>query len=128
MYGNYAPYYRSNFYPNMIEPISQPQPSPGNDMIWVLNETEAASYPVAPNASVFLWDKNAPILYVKSNKNGIPSFQVFELKERIQTQPEHECKCGGNFVKFSEFNALKDQVSKIIERLEGKEVANESVV
>ena len=31
------------------------QPTPTNDMLFVLNETEATAYPVAPNNSVTLW-------------------------------------------------------------------------
>ena len=43
----------------MQQPIQQMPIStiPTNDLLWVLNETEAMSYPVAPNNSVTLWDK-----------------------------------------------------------------------
>ncbi len=124
MYGNipqyYKPYPAADIYNQYSNPYSQQS---SNDMIWVLNETEAASYPVAPNASVFLWDKNAPILYVKSNRNGVPSFQVFELKERGQA-PEPS----RNYVSIDLFNALDQQVkalSKKIETLTKETVINE---
>ena len=77
-YGNYAPFYRCGYFnpmqttqmppmaenqgqflPQYQQPISQPT----NDMIWVLGQTEAESYPVAPNNSVVLWDKNNPTIY-----------------------------------------------------------------
>ena len=85
-YGNYAPFYRGNYFnplqtqEGLNQPMSQPyqqmqprqmpivqQPSaPVNDMLWVLNESEATSYPVAPNNTVTLWDKNEPTIYIKS--------------------------------------------------------------
>ena len=75
-YGNYAPFYRGGYFnpmqtPTMAEnqgympqyqqPIQQTNPvpmqtQPMSEMIWVLNENEATSYPVAPNNSVVLWD------------------------------------------------------------------------
>ena len=75
-YGNYAPFYRGGYFnpmqaptmPSMAEnqnqfaqPYQQPMQTnfaqntqPTNDMIWVLNESEATSYPVAINNSVDL--------------------------------------------------------------------------
>ena len=54
--------------PMMQQPVQQmpiqmqPTQMPGaNDMIWVLSEGEAQSYPVAPNNSVILWDKNSDV-------------------------------------------------------------------
>ena len=74
----YAPFYRPSYYPQMpmqnppenqnqfgqyqqqmqMPMQNQPTPQPSNDMIWVLGEIEAQSYPVAPNNTVTLWDKN----------------------------------------------------------------------
>ena len=134
MYTNFPQYYRPTYYPHPTPeaynqfnaPYQQQQPN-SNDMIWVLNETEAASYPVAPNASVFLWDKNAPILYVKSNKNGVPSFQVYELKERNQKQ-EHDCQCEKNFVSVDLFNALDQQVKTLAKKVETLSIGKETEI
>ena len=134
-YGNYAPFYRGGYFnpmqtspmPTMAEnqaqympqyqqptPIIQSQPT--NDMIWVLNENEATSYPVAPNNSVVLWDKNNPTIYVKSvNASGMPSMRVLDFVERgtdstnkQETAPKsHVCTCGDKFVTKAEFDALK---------------------
>ena len=64
-------------------PMSQTAQMPSNDMLWVLNETEATSYPVAPNNSVTLWDKNKDTVYIKSvNMQGVPSMRILDYVER----------------------------------------------
>lgn len=105
MFGNpyYAPYQYPNYYAQndaykqqMQQPIqnnvqAQQMPTtvniqPKNDMLWVLNKNEADSYPVAPNCSVVLWDKNAPTIYVKSmSANGVPSMRTLDFTERTET-------------------------------------------
>ena len=140
MYGNYAPFYRGGYFnpmqttmPNMTEnqwqlqnmqqPLNQPTQTPTNDMIFVLNENEASSFPVAPNNRVVLWDKNQTTFYVKSaNAQGIPSMQIFDFSERTQNAPqtptEHVCKCGDNFVTKDDFNALKGDFEALSKRFE----------
>ena len=145
-YGNYAPFYRGGYFnpmqtptmPNMAEnqgqfapqyqqPMAQTNPvpmaQPTNDMIWVLGQTEAESYPVAPNNSVVLWDKSNPTIYVKSvNAQGIPSMRTLDFVERVQngsqTPTEHVCKCGDNFVTKEEFKALQGKYDEIMGKLE----------
>jgi hypothetical protein len=143
MYGNYAPFYRGGFFnpmqtptmpnvaenqnqwqlQNMQQPLNQPTQTPTNDMIFVLNENEASSFPVAPNNRVVLWDKNQTTFYVKSaNAQGIPSMQVYDFSERAQNAPqtptEHVCKCGDNFVTKDDFNALKGDFEALSKRFE----------
>lgn len=107
-YGNYAPFYRAGYFnpvqtptiPQMADnqnQFAQPYQQPiqtnfapntqsTNDMIWVLNENEATSYPVAPNNSVVLWDKSNPTIYVKSvNAQGMPSMRTLDFIERTET-------------------------------------------
>ena len=139
MYGQNNGYYAPNYNPYMMQGGAVPdmlgqmkmqyQPqqnvqipkAPSNDMIWVLNENEATSYPVAPNNSVVLWDKNNPTIYVKSvNAQGIPSIRILDFTERtesaqIQTT-KHECKCGDKFVTKEQFDALQSN----FERLQNK--------
>lgn len=116
-----TPYFQGGAVPDalgqMKAPYTQAQavqmPKPvTNDMLWVLNENEATSYPVAPNNSVVLWDKNKPTIYVKSvNAQGMPSIRILDFEERTDTHETeaktHECKCGDKFVTIAEFNALK---------------------
>lgn len=142
-YGNYAPFYRGGYFnpmqtttmPQMAEnqnqfaqPYQQPiqtspapmpmQTQPTNDMIWVLGQTEAESYPVAPNNSVVLWDKNNPTIYVKSvNAQGVPSMRILDFVERTQNgsqmPTEHACKCGDNFVTKDELKALQSKYDEL---------------
>lgn len=144
----YAPYYRPmNYYntsipqenPNlqggqqmpMQQPMVQqqmqmpiPNMTPNNDMIWVLSEGEAQSYPVAPNNSVILWDKNSDVVYIKSvNAQNVPSFRVLDYKERTtdnapKTPIEHECKCGGKFVLKEDFKALQKEFEALQSELD----------
>lgn len=141
-YGNYAPFYRGGYFnpmqtpimpsvaenqgqfmPQYQQPIAQTNPiqtaQPTNDMIWVLGRTEAESYPVAPNNSVVLWDKNNPTIYVKSvNANGIPSMRTLDFTERTQsvsqTPVEHACQCGDKFVTKEQLNALEVKINDIL--------------
>lgn len=146
MYGNYAPFYRGGYFnpmqtptmPNVAEnqnqftqpfqapmqnnPVTIPQ-TPMSDMIWVLGQTEAESYLVAPNNSVVLWDKNNPTIYVKSvNAQGVPSMRILDFSERTQNAPqtptEHVCKCGDKFVTKDDFNALKGDFEALSKRFE----------
>lgn len=142
-YGNYAPFYRGGYFnpmqtptmPNMTEnqnqwqlqnmqqPLNQPTQTPTNDMIFVLNENEASSFPVAPNNRVVLWDKNQTTFYVKSaNAQGIPSMQIYDFTERPQNSPqtptEHVCKCGDNFVTKEEFEVLQGKYDDLTAKYE----------
>ena len=136
--GGYYPQYQNGAVPDMLNqykgqyqqiPMQQPimqqpvqqmptmaQPTPSNDMmIWVLSEGEAQSYPVAPNNSVILWDKNSDVVYIKSvNAQNVPSFRVLDYKERTadnapKTPVEHKCTCGDKFVLKKDFQALQSE-------------------
>lgn len=135
----YAPFYRPAYYESAQQnpmgqfnqqyqqPMSQPmqqapmQTQPTNDFLWVLNENEATSYPVAPNNTVTLWDKNLPTIYIKSvNSQGVPSMRVLDFTERTATAPKMPSaptfNSTNNFVTIDSFNALKGDV----EALRGK--------
>lgn len=133
----YAPFYRPSYYPQMPmqnppenqnqfgqyqQPMqapqmqmpmqNQPTPQPSNDMIWVLGEIEAQSYPVAPNNTVTLWDKNETTIYIKSvNAQGIPSMRILDFSERLPNAPKtaekHECQCGNKYASKEQFEALE---------------------
>ena len=137
----YAPFYRPTYYDpiqqnpmgqfnqqfqqNMGQPMQNAQmpmqTQPANDFLWVLNENEATSYPVAPNNTVTLWDKNLPTIYIKSvNAQGVPSMRVLDFVERTSTTPTQPVGTAfnspNNFVTLDSFNALKGDV----EALRGK--------
>lgn len=152
-YGNYAPFYRPNYYPAQ-QPVQSPsvfdnsmqygQPyqhpmqvptmqnqaqQPVSDMIWVLGEVEATSYPVAPNNTVVLWDKDQPTIFIKSvNAQGVPAMRVLDYTERSvspQKAPaEHVCKCGNNFVSKEAFKALEARFNDLSEKLDALSNSN----
>ena len=137
----YAPFYRPTYYdpvqqsqmgqynPQYQQPMAQPmqnaqmpmQGQPTNDFLWVLNENEATSYPVAPNNTVILWDKNLPTVYIKSvNAQGVPSMRVLDFTERTSTAAKQPVSApfgsANNFVTVDSFNALEAKFAA----LEGK--------
>lgn len=135
--GGYFPQYQNGAVPDMLnqykgqyqqmpmqQPMVQQMPTPTNEMIWVLNENEATSYPVAPNNSVVLWDKNNPTIYVKSvNVQGVPSMRVLDFKERVDAPPQeqpktHVCKCGDKFVSKADFEDLKTKFEELMAKYE----------
>ena len=108
-------------------PIQTPtqfmQTQPTNDMLFVLNENEASAYPVAPNNSVVLWDKNNKTFYIKTaNAQGIPSMQIYDFTERAekpQNQPtEHKCTCGDKFATKEQINDLKGKIDDLTAKYE----------
>src|SRR5574344_1057654 len=137
----YAPFYRPTYYdpvqqsqmgqynPQYQQPMAQPmqnaqmplQGQPTNDFLWVLNENEATSYPVAPNNTVTLWDKNLPTIYIKSvNAQGVPSMRILDFTERLvnatKTPYTATFDSHNNFVTIDSFNALEAKFAA----LEGK--------
>ena len=145
----YAPFYRPTYYdpvqqsqmgqfnPQYQQPMGQPmqqapmQTQPTNDFLWVLNENEATSYPVAPNNTVTLWDKNLPTIYIKSvNAQGVPSMRILDFTERTSTSPRTPSapsfNSPDNFVTIDSFNALKGDVEALrgkLDELNAKPVA-----
>ena len=147
----YAPFYRPTYYdpvqqsqmgqynPQYQQPMAQPmqnaqmpmQGQPTNDFLWVLNENEATSYPVAPNNTVTLWDKNLPTIYIKSvNAQGVPSMRILDFTERTATAPKTPStpsfNSPNNFVTLDSFNALKGDVEALrgkLDELNAKPVA-----
>ena len=117
----------------MSQPIQQApmQTQPTNDFLWVLNENEATSYPVAPNNTVTLWDKNLPTIYIKSvNAQRVPSMRVLYFVERTATNTTLPAGTAfnstNNFVTLDSFNALKGDVEALrgkLDELNAKPVA-----
>lgn len=104
-----------------LTPFMPAQPT--NDMLFVLNENEASAYPVAPNNSVVLWDKNNKTFYIKTaNAQGIPSMQIYDFAERAvegsASSEKHVCKCGDKFATKEQINALQDKIEGLETRLE----------
>jgi hypothetical protein len=139
--GGYYPQYQNGAMPDVLNqykgqyqqmPMQQPvqqmptmaQPTPTNDLLFVLNETEATAYPVALNNSVTLWDKNKDTVYIKSvNMHGVPSMRILDYVERTadnapKTLEKHECQCGKDFVRKEDFDALQNEINALRSELE----------
>ena len=107
-----------------IQQMTMAQPTPSNDMLFVLNETEATAYPVAPNNSVTLWDKNKDTVYIKSvNMQGVPSMRILDYVERTadnapKTAHNHNCQCGKDFVRVEAFERLQSDFEALRSELE----------
>ena len=139
----YAPFYRPTYYdpvqPNTMgqfnQQFQQPMPQtmqnaqmpvqgqPTNDFLWVLNENEATSYPVAPNNTVTLWDKNLPTIYIKSvNAQGVPSMRILDFTERTAMAPKQPVSgpfaSANNFVTLDSFNALEAKFAALEEKVD----------
>lgn len=135
-YGGYQyPYYQNGAMPDTLgqykmqyaqQPTqgqtAQYDQSPKNVMLWVLNENEATSYPVAPNNSVVLWDKLNPTIYVKSaNTQGVPSMRILDFVERGAESTEtngnatktHECTCGDKFITKQEYRKIEAKLTEL---------------
>lgn len=114
--------YKGQYQPMMQQPVQQmPQYSSG--LLWTLNETEAISYPVAPNNSVTLWDKNKDTVYIKSvDGQGVPSMRILDYVERgtegDKKPSEHVCKCEGRYVPMETYNALVEQIDVLRAKVE----------
>ena len=119
----YKGQYQQAVQPQPMPQQMMPAPIPSNDMIWVLGEIEATSYPVAPNTTVTLWDKNEHTVYIKSvNAQGVPSMKVLDYSERTaegKNEPhKHECQCNKDFVHIDEFNQLKANFEALVNKVE----------
>lgn len=133
--GYYAPFQRPMGYYNPSIPTGQdaqymqqyqqvPQQIQQNasDMVFVLNETEAMAYPVAPNNRVTLWDKNKDTVYIKSNMQGLPSMRILDYTER---QAENNSKTArdateteSKFVCIDDFKLLQQKIENLQNELD----------
>jgi hypothetical protein len=130
-YGNYNPYFNGAT-PDTLNMYKQPYQAPqmpvktASELLWVLNENEAVSFPVAMNSTVTLWDKNNPTIYVKSvDAQGVPSIRILDFVERTATTPSPQASV--EYVKQDEFKALQEQFAELTSKFEaisGKETKN----
>ena len=136
-----------NSFPVSYQPYYQPQlqtqtnyQNTQSGILWVSNEQEAVSYPVAPNAAVALWDSSRPSVYIKqADASGKPTIKIYDLSERALNasqgaSKDRESKDMEYATKSEmdaisrEFEALKDEIKTIkreIAKPRKKEVAED---
>lgn len=107
----YAPYYNPamNYErPTMQQPMQTTQPQ--SDIVWVMGESGAKAFPVAPNNTVTLWDRDSNLIFVKScDAAGIPSMRVFEWTERKGI--EQKTVEGDGFAKVTDLDAIRERLT-----------------
>ena len=114
-YNNYYP----QFYPT-TQPQYPVQQQPSNNGInWVLGETAAKSYAVAPGQSMLLMDSENPVFYIKStDQSGMPlPLRVFDYTERkndATTSSNIATTKNTDYVSRSEFDAFKSEIQSVI--------------
>lgn len=121
------PYYGNPYMPPMQDNLAQlrqqqmqaippmPQnPLPQSGVQWVSGEQEARSWMVAPNAAVALWDSTAPTVYLKqADASGKPTLKVYDLVERLASDPDTQKAPAAEYVTRKEFDALAALVSEM---------------
>ena len=106
--------------PMVQQPTQIPQqPTQGNNgIIWVLGESAARSYPVAPNTSVLLMDSEESVFYIKATDiSGVPQpLRIFDYKERTQQTSHNNAVTNvpaEQAVTREEFDKLKEDVTRL---------------
>lgn len=94
-----------------VAPTQPTQPNASSALTWVLGETGAKSYLVAPNSTVVLFDSETPTIYIKSSDaSGLPSMRILDYTERTAT-PKAEAQA--DFASLSDFEKLKSDVEEM---------------
>lgn len=114
----YQPMYQPNYGSMQGQPQAVPQ-QPMASIIWVDGYNEAAMYPVAPNAAVQLWDKSAPVIYLKkADATGKPSMTVYDLVERKSEPKPNTDEQGALYATKTALKAVCDDVEVLRQGLE----------
>lgn len=105
--------YPLNYYqPQSI--MNQPQ----NPITWVQGPQQVEAFPVQYGGTVVLWDKEQPVIYIKSVDNfGNASIQILDYEFRKNTpvnetvvKPEEKVE----YVKKEDFDKLQAQINELI--------------
>lgn len=103
-----------------MQPMQPMQVQANGGLIWVDGEDQAKNYLVAPNNVVPMFDKLAPILYVKSADGaGMLTFKKYKLYDFEDAQTaqnnatQHQCGCAGKYAPIDEFNAMRENLTAL---------------
>ena len=107
----------ATFTPNYSQYMPQIAQSP---MIWVKGASQAESYPVAPNATVILWDSDQNTIYIKTTDVlGKPSIKYLDYTIRENTPKVEETKTS-EYVTKDDLNSFMEEIRKSIDELKPK--------
>jgi hypothetical protein len=101
--------------------VPQTPQQQNNGINWVLGETAAKSYAVAPGQSMLLMDSESPVFYIKStDQSGMPlPLRIFDYTER---KNEHTTNTNivttknTDYISRSEFDAFKSEIQSAIKQ------------
>lgn len=95
----YAPQYIPQYQQPQFQPQSlvtqqtaqqmqtQPPVMQQNSIVWINDEKDALSYPIAPNNAVALWEVSGKRIYVKSaDATGKPTIKTYDLVEHVDAE------------------------------------------
>ena len=116
-YNNYFPVgYQQPYY----MPTMQQSNNVNGGVLWVQGIEAAKAYPVAPNATVQLWDSEAQVIYIKTaDASGMPSMKIIDYTIRDTQNAQNAAFASQtNNVSRDEFKALYDRVDALREELD----------
>ena len=97
----------------------QPQPQPQNagSFYFVNSQKEAEDWVIGAGQTVFFFDRNNPVFYIKSvAQNGLSQpLEAYEYTQRTGSPEKGSEGAQNEFVTRDEFNALKQELEAIKE-------------
>lgn len=125
-WNNNYPYYSNGAMPDNLAQMraqQMPMQAQASGLTWVLGVENAKSFPVAPNNTVALWDKESPTIYIKSvDAAGIPSMRIIEWKDKEPTQAQSNEGTALSFdpSKFITREEFETTIQKILNEKKGE--------
>lgn len=111
------------------QPMQSNQPVMQNGLIWVDGINDVNQFPVAPNNTVRLWNKNGRIVYFKTaDASGKPAIEAYDLVKRetlddSETEKQTEYALKSDLASFasavSAINQIVTSVQKDVETIKG---------
>lgn len=115
-------------YPYQTPQVAIP-PQPQSPMIWVKGAAQAESYPVAPNATVILWDSEQDTIYIKSTDVlGKPSIKYldYKIRENVPKTEEQTPVSVGEYATKADLASFMDEIRNKLEDLKPKSKIKEA--
>ena len=117
----YQPSYYQNPYMQNMQNMqmvqqNQNQQVQANGIIWVGSDAEADAYPIAPNNAVVMWNRSAPVVYIKqADASGRPSMKSYDLVERTKTASSDAVSSSAEAEKVY---ATKEEIDAVAQAIE----------
>lgn len=104
--------------PYISSPLSYQMAAPINPITWVQGPQQVEAYPVQYGGTVVLWDKELPVIYIKSVDNfGNASIQILDYVFR-KNAPVNEVPVKQEekveYVKKEDFDKLQAKIDELI--------------